>query len=79
MLRRVRDYAQVKGNGLSTPRLPQTRSPMNVDNCGLDDVDRRVLTIIENIMAPGRTFDHRRVNQRRTGYHYGWWSLICCS
>jgi holliday junction DNA helicase RuvB len=49
LLRRVRDYAQVRGDGQITGDL--TRSALdllNVDRSGLDDVDRKVLsTIIE--------------------------------
>ncbi len=49
MLRRVRDYAQVKGNGFINAEVAaDALSLMNVDSRGLDDVDRRVLsTIIE--------------------------------
>lgn len=49
LLRRVRDYAQVKGDGVITGDI--TRSALeliDVDKSGLDDVDRKVLrTIIE--------------------------------
>lgn len=49
LLRRVRDFAQVKADGCITGEL--TRSALdllNVDTSGLDDVDRKVLsTIIE--------------------------------
>jgi Holliday junction DNA helicase RuvB len=49
LMRRVRDYAQVKGEGRATLKL--TRDALNlldVDALGLDDLDRRVLkSIIE--------------------------------
>jgi Holliday junction DNA helicase RuvB len=49
MLRRVRDYAQVKGDGRVTPALArEALNLLEVDPLGLDDLDRRVLkTIIE--------------------------------
>ena len=49
LLKRVRDYAQVKGNGRVTPDLAQEAlALMDIDPLGLDDLDRRVLfTIID--------------------------------
>ena len=49
LLRRVRDYAQVRGDGTITPTIArEALDLLNVDPLGLDDVDRRVLlTIIE--------------------------------
>jgi Holliday junction DNA helicase RuvB len=49
LLKRVRDYAQVKGDGHITPELArEALMLMDVDPLGLDDLDRRVLsTIIE--------------------------------
>ncbi len=49
LLRRVRDYAQVKGNGtISAEMASEALNLLNVDPLGLDDIDRRVLiTIIE--------------------------------
>ncbi len=49
LLRRVRDYAQVRGDGTITlPLAREALDLLNVDPLGLDDVDRRVLrTIIE--------------------------------
>jgi len=48
-LRRVRDYAQVKGNGRITgPIAGDALNLMDIDPLGLDDLDRRVLlTIID--------------------------------
>jgi holliday junction DNA helicase RuvB len=48
-LRRVRDYAQVKGNGkINGPISGDALNLMDVDQLGLDDIDRRVLlTIID--------------------------------
>ena len=49
LLRRVRDYAQVKGNGVITREMAaQALAMLDVDEFGLDDMDSRVLrTIIE--------------------------------
>ena len=50
MLRRVRDFAQVKAGGVITRSVAdQALSALEVDHLGLDAVDRRMLTsIIEN-------------------------------
>ncbi|MBN2258126.1 MAG: Holliday junction branch migration DNA helicase RuvB [Anaerolineaceae bacterium] len=49
LLKRVRDYVQVRGDGLITQAAAtQALDLLNVDMLGLDDVDRRVLrTVIE--------------------------------
>ena len=49
LLKRVRDYAQVKGDGRITPELAgEALTLMEVDPLGLDELDRRVLrTIID--------------------------------
>lgn len=49
LLKRVRDYAQVRANGVVTEQVAyQALEMLNVDQLGLDDIDRRVLrTIIE--------------------------------
>ncbi len=49
LLRRVRDYAQVRGNGtINYETAVQALDLLNVDRAGLDEVDRRVLmTIIQ--------------------------------
>lgn len=49
LLRRVRDYAQVRGDGVITRRISQQALDLlNVDALGLDEMDRRVLeTVIE--------------------------------
>jgi Holliday junction DNA helicase RuvB len=48
-LKRVRDYAQVKGNGTITPQITQEcLNSMEVDVHGLDKIDRKyLLTIID--------------------------------
>ena len=47
MLRRVRDFAQVKGNGIITKEIADTAlSNMEVDKLGLDSLDRRMLRAI---------------------------------
>ena len=50
LLRRVRDYVDVKGDGVITAKQAQKAlDMMEVDALGLDDVDRKILsTIIEN-------------------------------
>lgn len=49
LLRRVRDYAQVRGDGVITRQISQQALDLlNVDLLGLDEMDRRVLeTVIE--------------------------------
>jgi len=49
LLRRARDYAQVRGDGIITlENASESLRLMSVDSLGLDEVDRRVLlTIIE--------------------------------
>jgi len=49
LLRRVRDYAQVKGDGIiNTDICGQALETLGVDHLGLDEVDRKILeTIIE--------------------------------
>jgi Holliday junction DNA helicase RuvB len=47
LLRRVRDFAQVRGNGVITrPIARQALDLLNVDPLGLDEMDRRVLTTV---------------------------------
>ncbi len=50
LLRRVRDYADVKADGVITAKEAETAlDMMEVDSLGLDEVDRKILTtIIEN-------------------------------
>jgi Holliday junction DNA helicase RuvB len=50
LLRRVRDFVDVKGKGVITaPSAHEALDLMEVDSLGLDDVDRKILTtIIEN-------------------------------
>ena len=50
LLRRVRDYAQIRGTGKVTREISiKALKMLNVDHCGLDEMDKRILlTIIEN-------------------------------
>ena len=50
LLRRVRDYAEVRAEGVITRNVSQhALDLLEVDSLGLDDIDRRVLrTVIEN-------------------------------
>jgi len=49
LLRRVRDFAMVKGNGTITNEIAQMAlDALNIDKCGLDQMDHKILrTIIE--------------------------------
>jgi Holliday junction DNA helicase RuvB len=47
LLRRVRDYAQVRAEGIITgPVAGEALALLNIDHLGLDDVDRRILALI---------------------------------
>jgi holliday junction DNA helicase RuvB len=47
LLRRVRDYAQVRANGIITGSVAgEALALLNIDHLGLDDVDRRILALI---------------------------------
>jgi len=47
LLRRVRDYAQVRGDGIITRQISrQALELLNVDSLGLDEMDRRVLETV---------------------------------
>lgn len=50
LLRRVRDYAQIRGDGVITLEMANAAlSMLQVDHAGLDEMDKRILsTIIEN-------------------------------
>jgi Holliday junction DNA helicase RuvB len=49
LLRRVRDFAQVKGNGTITPDIAKlSLGALNIDRYGLDEIDNKILlTIID--------------------------------
>lgn len=54
LLRRVRDYAQVQADGQINPQVAQEALTMlEVDELGLDDLDRRVLNAIINKFSGG--------------------------
>jgi Holliday junction DNA helicase RuvB len=47
LLRRVRDFAQIKGSGtIDDPIVEYSLNALNVDAHGLDEMDNRILTII---------------------------------
>ena len=50
LLRRVRDYAQVKSDGIITHKIAiKALEMLNVDHAGLDEMDKKILlTMIEN-------------------------------
>ncbi|RKY89733.1 Holliday junction branch migration DNA helicase RuvB [candidate division KSB1 bacterium] len=49
LLRRVRDFAQIQGNGVVTHEITKhALKRLDVDECGLDEMDKRILcTVIE--------------------------------
>ncbi len=54
LLRRVRDYAEVKGNGVITADMAnQALSMLEVDKNGFDKLDRRLLDILINTFDGG--------------------------
>lgn len=54
LLKRVRDYAQVKGNGTITEELAAyALDQLEVDHLGLDDMDRRILMLIDEKFSGG--------------------------
>ena len=54
LLRRVRDYAQVHGDGSITPEIAdQALAMLEVDALGLDDIDRRILRAIVELFDGG--------------------------
>jgi Holliday junction DNA helicase RuvB len=54
LLRRVRDYAQVKGNGRISAELAEAAlTAQGIDSLGLDDLDRRVLTAMIDLYSGG--------------------------
>jgi Holliday junction DNA helicase RuvB len=49
LLRRVRDYAMVKGDGTITREITASAlAMMQIDELGLDELDRRILAVIAN-------------------------------
>ncbi len=47
LLKRVRDFAQIVGDGIITDQIAdEALSAMEVDKCGLDAIDRKVLQVI---------------------------------
>lgn len=47
LLRRVRDFAQVKGNGAVDPAIARyALEALNIDRYGLDEIDNKILTTI---------------------------------
>ena len=54
LLRRVRDYAEVKGNGVITADMAhQALSMLEVDKNGFDKLDRRLLGVLINTFVGG--------------------------
>ena len=54
LLRRVRDYAQVRANGIITKAVADAALvSLEVDQCGLDAVDRRMLRSIIDFYGGG--------------------------
>jgi len=54
LLKRVRDYADVHGTGVITPELAEyALNELEVDQLGLDNMDRRILTLIHSKFSGG--------------------------
>lgn len=54
LLRRVRDYAEVQGTGeITTDLAKYALNELEVDQLGLDDMDRKILTLIYEKFAGG--------------------------
>ena len=54
LLRRVRDFAQVKGDGTIKNKIAKyALEAMNIDNLGLDDMDNKLLTLIIDKFSGG--------------------------
>lgn len=54
LLKRVRDYAQVKGNGvIDKPIAEYALNELEVDQLGLDEMDRKILSLINDKFGGG--------------------------
>lgn len=54
LLRRVRDYAEIRGDGIVNEELSHyALNQLGVDHGGLDDMDRRILLLIKDKFAGG--------------------------
>ncbi len=54
LLRRVRDYATVKGNGTITAEIAdEGLTLLQIDELGLDDIDRRIISVIADDFGGG--------------------------
>lgn len=54
LLRRVRDYAQVKGDGVITREVADAALKMlRIDDLGLDDMDKQIVTVIMEKFSGG--------------------------
>ncbi|MGD0976748.1 MAG: Holliday junction branch migration DNA helicase RuvB [Minisyncoccia bacterium] len=54
LLKRVRDYAQVKNSDILTPALAtEALTLLGIDNIGLEDTDRKILTVISKNFKGG--------------------------
>ena len=73
LLRRVRDYAQVRADGRITAAVADAAlARLNVDEFGLDDMDARILTtIIEKFGGGPVGLGHRGGRGRRRRRHAG--------
>ncbi len=54
LLRRVRDYAIVRGDGMITREITASAlAMMQIDELGLDELDRRILSVVSNDFGGG--------------------------
>ena len=69
LLKRVRDFAQVKYNGYITEEVADyALDLLDVDKEGLDQTDRGILLAREIRRRPGRIGDACGIDRRRSGY-----------
>jgi Holliday junction DNA helicase RuvB len=66
LLRRVRDFAQVLGNGIIDMAITKhALGALNVDEHGLDEMDNRILATIIEKFSVGRSQHHLRLSVKK--------------
>ena len=76
LLRRVRDFAQVKGNGMIDTKITKVAlTALNIDKYGLDEIDNKILLTIIDKFRGGPIPHHGGIHQtyaaRTNGYRTG--------
>ena len=80
LLRRVRDFAQVKGNGnIDTAIAKVALEALNIDKYGLDEIDNKILTTIIDKFKGGPVGDAHtsRTRGHRTGIQASGTQHLC--